>query len=209
MSSDEPSTAKAIWSANDYGRDHHPRCFSPPGWPAAASRVGCTYGKTDDFSYNIVQNPVAVRDLHATMLHQLGINHERLTFPVPGTRSTIDRRRRSACHQRDSWLASLLRVKSLASSRRISPCVRRGELSCWLRFAARIGHENSVGTARAPGDELEPFGRTCLAGTACKRVNTRWLHLGRVMHPHLAWLLYPWAQKYPNLESAGGTADEA
>ena len=42
------------------------------------------YGETDDFSYNVVANPVPVRDLHATMLHQLGIDHERLTFPFQG-----------------------------------------------------------------------------------------------------------------------------
>ena len=42
------------------------------------------YGETDDFSYNVVADPVAVRDLHATMLHQLGIDHTRLTFPFQG-----------------------------------------------------------------------------------------------------------------------------
>ena len=42
------------------------------------------YGKTDDFSYNVVENPVRVRDLHATMLHLLGVNHEQLTFPFQG-----------------------------------------------------------------------------------------------------------------------------
>jgi hypothetical protein len=47
-------------------------------------RGGMAYGKTDDFSYNIVQDPVAVRDLHATILHQLGIDHEKLTFPFQG-----------------------------------------------------------------------------------------------------------------------------
>jgi hypothetical protein len=68
---------------NDYGRDHHPRCFS--AWLAGGGiRGGMTYGETDDFSYNIQQNPVAVRDLHATILHQLGINHEKLTFPFQG-----------------------------------------------------------------------------------------------------------------------------
>ncbi|MFN3192391.1 MAG: DUF1501 domain-containing protein [Aureliella sp.] len=68
---------------DDYGRDHHPRCFS--GWLAGGGiRGGLTYGKTDEFSYNVVENPVFVRDLHATMLHQLGINHEQLTFPFQG-----------------------------------------------------------------------------------------------------------------------------
>ncbi len=68
---------------DDYGRDHHPRCFSI--WLAGGGfRPGIVYGETDDFSYNIVENPVAVRDLHATMLHQLGIDHERLTYPFQG-----------------------------------------------------------------------------------------------------------------------------
>lgn len=68
---------------DNYGRDHHPRCFS--GWLAGGGiRGGMMYGKTDDFSYNIVDESVAVRDLHATMLHQLGIDHERLTFPFQG-----------------------------------------------------------------------------------------------------------------------------
>lgn len=68
---------------DDYGRDHHPRCFS--GWLAGGGvRGGMTYGTTDEFSYNVVENSVAVRDLHATMLHQLGIDHERLSFPFQG-----------------------------------------------------------------------------------------------------------------------------
>lgn len=68
---------------DDYGRDHHPRCFS--AWMAGGGiKGGTTYGETDDFSYNIAQDPVAVRDLHATMLHQLGIDHEKLTFPFQG-----------------------------------------------------------------------------------------------------------------------------
>ena len=68
---------------DDYGRDHHPRCFS--GWLAGGGvRGGIAYGETDDFSYNIVKDPVHVRDLHATVLHQLGIDHERLSFPFQG-----------------------------------------------------------------------------------------------------------------------------
>jgi hypothetical protein len=68
---------------DDYGRDHHPRCFS--GWMAGGGiQGGIAYGETDDFSYNVVQDPVAVRDLHATVLHQLGIDHRRLTFPFQG-----------------------------------------------------------------------------------------------------------------------------
>ena len=68
---------------DNYGRDHHPNCFS--GWLAGGGiKGGMHYGKTDDFSYNVVENPVRVRDLHATMLHLLGVNHEQLTFPFQG-----------------------------------------------------------------------------------------------------------------------------
>ena len=67
----------------NYGRDHHPRCFS--GWLAGGGiKGGMHYGKTDDFSYNIAENPVHVRDLHATMLHLLGVDHNRLSFPFQG-----------------------------------------------------------------------------------------------------------------------------
>jgi hypothetical protein len=70
-------------TANDYGRDHHPRCFSI--WLAGAGiRPGKTYGMTDDFSYNIVENPVHVHDLQATMLHLLGLDHTRLTYRFQG-----------------------------------------------------------------------------------------------------------------------------
>ncbi len=68
---------------DNYGRDHHPRCFS--AWLAGGGiKGGISYGETDDFSYNIANNPVSVRDLHATLLHQLGIDHERLVFPFQG-----------------------------------------------------------------------------------------------------------------------------
>jgi len=68
---------------NNYGRDHHPRCFTV--WLAGGGvKPGITHGKTDDFSYNIVENPVEAHDLHATMLHLLGINHEKLTYRHEG-----------------------------------------------------------------------------------------------------------------------------
>jgi hypothetical protein len=70
-------------SETNYGRDHHPRCFTV--WLAGGGvKPGITYGRTDDFSYNIVENPVEVHDLHATMLHLLGINHKKLTFRHQG-----------------------------------------------------------------------------------------------------------------------------
>ena len=68
---------------DDYGRDHHPLCFS--GWLAGGGiRGGMSYGVTDDFSYNVVDQPVAVRDLHATLLHQLGVDYQQLSFPFQG-----------------------------------------------------------------------------------------------------------------------------
>jgi hypothetical protein len=67
----------------NYGRDHHPRCFTI--WLAGGGIApGTTYGRTDDYSYNIVENPVEVHDLHATMLHLLGLQHEQLTFRHQG-----------------------------------------------------------------------------------------------------------------------------
>ena len=67
----------------NYGRDHHPRCFTV--WLAGGGiQPGITYGKTDDFSYNIAEDPVSVHDLHATMLHCLGFEHERLTYRHQG-----------------------------------------------------------------------------------------------------------------------------
>ena len=70
-------------SLTNYGRDHHPRCFSM--WMAGGgSKGGTVYGETDDFSYNIVKDPVHVRDFHATVLHLLGIDHEQFTYKYQG-----------------------------------------------------------------------------------------------------------------------------
>ncbi|MFZ4506582.1 MAG: DUF1501 domain-containing protein [Fimbriimonas sp.] len=70
-------------SETNYGRDHHPRCFTI--WAAGGGiKKGVSYGKTDDYSYNVVENPVSVHDLHATMLHLLGIDHTRLTYRYQG-----------------------------------------------------------------------------------------------------------------------------
>jgi hypothetical protein len=67
----------------DYGRDHHPRCFTI--WMAGGGiKGGQVYGETDEMSYNIVRNPVHIRDLHATILHALGLEHERLSFKFQG-----------------------------------------------------------------------------------------------------------------------------
>ncbi len=70
-------------SKQNYGRDHHPRCFTM--WMAGGgSKGGTIYGETDDFSYNIVKDPVHIRDFHATVLHLLGIDHERFTVKYQG-----------------------------------------------------------------------------------------------------------------------------
>lgn len=70
-------------TASDFGRDHHPRCFSV--WMAGAGlRGGLSYGQTDDFGYNIVESPVHVHDFQATVMHALGIDHTRLTYRYQG-----------------------------------------------------------------------------------------------------------------------------
>lgn len=67
----------------NHGRDHHGRCFTM--WLAGGGiQPGLQYGETDEFSFNIVQNPIHVHDLNATLLHQLGIDHERLTYRFQG-----------------------------------------------------------------------------------------------------------------------------
>ena len=70
-------------SRSEYGRDHHPRCFT--AWMAGGGiKGGVVHGQTDEYSYNIEEDGVHVRDLNATILHQLGIDHRRLTFPFRG-----------------------------------------------------------------------------------------------------------------------------
>jgi len=69
--------------ATNYGRDHHPRCFTM--WLAGGGiRPGVVHGETDDFSYNVVRDPVHVHDLNATILHCLGLDHTRLTYRFQG-----------------------------------------------------------------------------------------------------------------------------
>jgi|SRR5579875_2016932 uncharacterized protein (DUF1501 family) len=70
-------------TATDYGRDHHPRCFTM--WLAGGGvKPGLTYGATDEFGYNVIEDPVHVHDMQATLLHLLGIDHERLTYRFQG-----------------------------------------------------------------------------------------------------------------------------
>ena len=71
------------WDSIEAGRDHHPRAFTI--WMAGGGvKPGITYGATDDFSYNVAENPVHVRDLHATVMHLLGIDHERFIYKSQG-----------------------------------------------------------------------------------------------------------------------------
>jgi hypothetical protein len=72
-------------SRDNYGRDHHPKCFSI--WMAGGGvKPGTIWGETDEFGYNIVKDPVSVHDFHATVLHLMGMDHEQLTFRHLGRR---------------------------------------------------------------------------------------------------------------------------
>lgn len=72
-------------TTTNFGRDHHPRCFTI--WMAGGGiKKGISYGRTDDFSYNVLENSVHVHDFQATMLHLLGLNHEKLNFKYQGRR---------------------------------------------------------------------------------------------------------------------------
>jgi hypothetical protein len=76
-------TPVAQVAGKTWGRDHHPHAFTM--WLSGGGmKPGITYGATDEFGYHTVENPVHVHDLHATILHQMGINHERLTFRTQG-----------------------------------------------------------------------------------------------------------------------------
>ncbi|MBA4146889.1 MAG: DUF1501 domain-containing protein [Verrucomicrobia bacterium] len=70
-------------SKENYGRDHHPRCFTM--WMAGGgSKPGTIYGETDEFSYNIVRDPVHIHDFHATVMNLLGFDHEKFSFRFQG-----------------------------------------------------------------------------------------------------------------------------
>ena len=73
----------AALTEENYGRDHHPRCFSV--WLAGGGvRPGIVHGTTDDYSYNITEDPVHVHDLNATIMHLLGVDHKKLTHRFQG-----------------------------------------------------------------------------------------------------------------------------
>jgi arylsulfatase A-like enzyme len=71
-------------SKETYGRDHHPRCFTI--WMAGGGVKPGVWGETDEFGYNITENPVHVNDFHATVLHLMGLDHEKLTYKHLGRR---------------------------------------------------------------------------------------------------------------------------
>jgi Protein of unknown function (DUF1501) len=72
-------------TVDNYGRDHHPRCFTV--WMAGAGvKKGFTYGETDEFGYNVAKDPVHVHDFQATIMHLMGIDHEKMTFKHQGRR---------------------------------------------------------------------------------------------------------------------------
>ena len=79
------SYTQGILTKNNYGRDHHPRCFT--SWMAGGGvKPGFSYGSTDEFSYNIASDAVHVHDFNATILHLMGIDHEKLTYKYQGRR---------------------------------------------------------------------------------------------------------------------------
>ena len=76
---------QGIMTAGNFGRDHHPRCFSI--WMAGGGvKRGIVHGETDEYGYNVVRDPVHIHDLHATILHLFGIDHEQLTYRFQGRR---------------------------------------------------------------------------------------------------------------------------
>jgi hypothetical protein len=75
-------------TTDNYGRDHHPTCFSM--WLAGAGiKRGIVHGETDDFSYNVAKDPVPLRDLHATLLHQFGLDHNQLAVSYQGLQQKL------------------------------------------------------------------------------------------------------------------------
>jgi len=88
LDDNHPEHAKAsqgMLRPDNYGRDHHPRCFTV-FMAGAGVKKGITIGATDDFGYNITERPVHIHDFQATLMHLLGIDHEKLTFKFQGRR---------------------------------------------------------------------------------------------------------------------------
>ena len=112
-------------SKENYGRDHHPRCFTM--WMAGGgAKPGMVYGETDDFSYNIVKDPVSVHDFHATVLRLLGMNHERFSFRSQG----LDVRLSGV--EPSSVIPELIIVTSTAT--RLQTLARIAQFTTWSSF---------------------------------------------------------------------------
>ena len=77
--------SQGLLTPESFGRDHHPRCFTI-FMAGAGIKKGITLGSTDEFGYNILEKPVHVHDFQATLMHLLGIDHEKLTFKFQGRR---------------------------------------------------------------------------------------------------------------------------
>jgi uncharacterized protein (DUF1501 family) len=77
--------AQGKFDPENYGRDHHPKAFSI--WMAGGGiKPGLNYGQTDEFGYNVVENPVHINDFHATLMHTMGLDHEQLIYKYQGRR---------------------------------------------------------------------------------------------------------------------------
>jgi hypothetical protein len=101
--------------AQDYGRDHHLRAFTI--WLAGAGiKPGVSFGTADDYSYNIVDDPIHIHDLNATILHSLRIDHTRLTYRHQGRPLPPDRRARRG-HQEAVRIASAFRCAKRSASK--------------------------------------------------------------------------------------------
>ena len=140
-SSAAPPTRRASSTKDNYGRDHHPRCFTI--WMAGGGvKPGFTYGETDEFGYNVARDPVHVHDLQATLLHLLGIDHERLSS---STRAALPADRRARSRREGAAGVTELRRSSGASIRsssifRSASCVLAGGAA-----AARVAAARALG----------------------------------------------------------------
>jgi hypothetical protein len=150
---------------DDYGRDHHPRCFSV--WMAKSGvRPGLVFGQTCEFGYNVVQDPVHVHDFHATLLHLLGIDHERLTYKYQGRRFRLT----EFMGVIRPLLASRARHSDGEMNRRHFLSRAAGAGAIWAEApAGQVGlfaTETSGGVAQAVDCELAIRGRAGVRGGA-------------------------------------------
>ena len=127
--------SQGLLTPTNYGRDHHPRCYSL--WMAGGGiKGGVVHGETDDFSYNIVKDPVHIRDYQATILRLFGIDHERFTYPPPGSGRQAHRGRNRPRGERAAGLKDLAPwLAPPKCSCNLVPLVRRshGMKTSWER----------------------------------------------------------------------------